>query len=285
MKLRSLLFAPGDSERKAEKALASEADGVIIDLEDSVAPAGKPGARERMVAAPARRNRARAGSSGSTRSAREWYLADVVAAVAARRGGGAAAQMHRAARSRGAAPPSGGAGEPGRAAGRRHRRARARHRDGRVAAGARLSRGRHGCSRSASGRRISRPISASRRAAPQGAYPAAIVAARAATLVAAAAAGVAALDTPWPDPRDPDGLLREAAASATDGFAGKLCIHPAQIAPVNAAFTPAPERLAWARMVRDAFAADPGAGVLALEGKMIDRPHLRLAERILAAID
>jgi citrate lyase subunit beta/citryl-CoA lyase len=114
-------------------------------------------------------------------------------------------------------------------------------------------------------------------------FPAAIAHARAAMLVAAAAAGVPALDTPWPDPRDADGLAREAEAAAEDGFAGKLCIHPAQIAPVNAAFTPSPERLAWARRVRDGFAANPDAGVFALDGKMIDRPHLKLALRILAA--
>ncbi len=101
-------------------------------------------------------------------------------------------------------------------------------------------------------------------------------------LLSAAAAGVAALDTPWPDPRDADGLAREAAVAARDGFAGKLCIHPAQIGPVNAAFTPSQEQVAWARQVRDGFAARPGAGVLTLDGKMVDKPHLKLAERILS---
>jgi citrate lyase subunit beta/citryl-CoA lyase len=122
--------------------------------------------------------------------------------------------------------------------------------------------------------------------APRGAggrFAAPVSYARAAMLVAAAAAGVPALDTPWPDPRDPEGLAAEAAAAAADGFAGKLCIHPAQIDAVNAAFTPGAERLAWARAVRDGFAANPGAGVFALDGKMIDQPHLKLALRILAA--
>jgi citrate lyase subunit beta/citryl-CoA lyase len=119
---------------------------------------------------------------------------------------------------------------------------------------------------------------------PDGGYPAAVVLARAAVLVAAAASGVAAVDTPFPDPRDPAGLAREAEAAASDGFAGKLCIHPDQIGPVNAAFTPAPARVAWAQRVRAAFAANPGAGVFAMDGKMIDRPHLRLAERILASM-
>ena len=107
--------------------------------------------------------------------------------------------------------------------------------------------------------------------------------ARASVLLMAAAAGLPALDTPWPDPRDPAGLAREAGQAAADGFGGKLCIHPDQIEAVNAAFTPSPARLAWARRVQEGFAANPGAGVFALDGKMIDRPHLRLAERILAA--
>jgi citrate lyase subunit beta/citryl-CoA lyase len=118
---------------------------------------------------------------------------------------------------------------------------------------------------------------------PDFSYPPPVAAARAAVLTMAAAAGRPALDTPWPDPRNPDGLAREAAEAASDGFAGKLCIHPGQIEAVNAAFTPAPERVAWARRVRDGFAANPTEGVFSLDGKMIDRPHLKLAERILAA--
>ena len=70
-----------------------------------------------------------------------------------------------------------------------------------------------------------------------------------------------------------------------DGFAGKLCIHPDQVELTAAAFTPAPERVQWAAEVRDLFAADPNAGVLSLHGKMVDRPHLMLAERILAAVE
>ena len=116
-------------------------------------------------------------------------------------------------------------------------------------------------------------------------FPPPVALARAAVLVMAAAAGRPAIDTPWPDPRDPAGLAREAAAAAADGFTGKLCIHPDQIAPVNTAFSPAPERVAWARRVRAAFADAPGSGVFILDGKMIDRPHLKLAERILAVAE
>ena len=107
--------------------------------------------------------------------------------------------------------------------------------------------------------------------------------ARAQVLVAAGALGVPAIDTPYPDHSDPAGLRREAEAAAADGFAGKILIHPAQIDIVNAAFTPSPEQVRWAERVNDAFTANPDAGVFALDGKMIDRPHWKLAQRILAA--
>ena len=110
-----------------------------------------------------------------------------------------------------------------------------------------------------------------------------MVLARAQVLVAAGALGVPAIDTPYPDHSDPAGLRREAEAAAADGFAGKILIHPAQIDIVNAAFTPSPERVRWAERVNDAFTANPDSGVFALDGKMIDRPHWKLAQRILAA--
>jgi citrate lyase subunit beta/citryl-CoA lyase len=92
-----------------------------------------------------------------------------------------------------------------------------------------------------------------------------------------------AIDTPWPDFRDPDGLRAQAQNGVEDGFSGMFLIHPAQIDIANAVFSPLPEQVAWATRVRDAFAANPDAGVFALDGKMIDRPHFRLANRILAA--
>jgi citrate lyase subunit beta/citryl-CoA lyase len=116
-----------------------------------------------------------------------------------------------------------------------------------------------------------------------GAYAAPVRQARAATLLAAGAAGLLALDTPFPDPRDPVGLLREAAAAARDGFAGKLCIHPDQLAPAAEAFTPDAAHVAWARGVAAGFAAQPEAGVISLDGQMMERMHLRLAHRILGA--
>ena len=280
MKLRSLLFAPGDSERKAAKAIASDADGVILDLEDSVAPPAKDTARA-MVAAMLPVERpvvVRVNPRGTP-----WYLADLAAAVPARPNAIllpkctgpedlAALDHHIEVLEAANHLPIGGIGvlllmtET----------ALSLRTMDYTGAPPRLLALCFGAE----------DLSADLGISPRGpgGYPAPIAAARAATLLAAAQAGVPAIDTPWPDPRDAAGLAEEATAAARDGFAGKLCIHPGQVAPVNAAFTPSADRVAWAQRVTAAFAATPGAGVLTLDGAMIDQPHLKLARRILAAV-
>jgi citrate lyase subunit beta/citryl-CoA lyase len=100
-------------------------------------------------------------------------------------------------------------------------------------------------------------------------------------LFAAASAGVDAIDTVCADFRDRTLLQRECEEARRDGFTGKMAIHPDQVAIINDVFTPAPKELDHAQRVVDAFAAEPGAGVLSLDGMMIDRPHLRQAERLL----
>ena len=105
--------------------------------------------------------------------------------------------------------------------------------------------------------------------------------ARSLCLLAAAAAGVIAIDTIYTDFRDESGLKAECAAARRSGFAAKMAIHPAQLAAINAAFSIAAEERDWAERVVAAFAASPDAGTLALDGKMIDRPHLVLARRLL----
>ena len=281
MRLRNLLFAPGDSVRKAEKALASTADGVILDLEDSVAPASKAEARALvagMLPAIGRANvMVRVNPVGTP-----WYLADLAAVVPHRPAaillpkcegphhillidhhlealetafGLAAGSVRVLALVTETAASLGRmdyTGVPPRVAG--------------LCFGA-------------------EDLSADLGVVPRrdGAYAAPVAAARAMTLLAAAAAGLPAIDTPFPDPRDPAGLDAETARAAADGFAGKLCIHPAQLDAVARAFTPGPEQVRWAEQVRAGFADRPGAGVFSLDGKMIDRPHLKLAERILAA--
>jgi citrate lyase subunit beta/citryl-CoA lyase len=114
-----------------------------------------------------------------------------------------------------------------------------------------------------------------------GAYDGPYQLARSLCLLAAGAAGVAALDTIYTDFRDPEGLKAECAAARRSGFAGKMAIHPAQLAAINEAFSTSAAEREWAGRVIAAFADNPDAGTLALDGKMIDKPHLVLARRLL----
>ena len=107
---------------------------------------------------------------------------------------------------------------------------------------------------------------------------------RAQVVLAAHAAGVAAIDTLHSDFRDLAGLERIARESFADGFSGMLAIHPAQVPVINGAFTPGGEAIVRARAIVAAFAANPGAGALSLEGEMIDRPHLAQAQRLIEGL-
>jgi citrate lyase subunit beta/citryl-CoA lyase len=283
MRLRSPLFAPGDSERKMTKAIASEADAVILDLEDSVSAPAKPAARAMVPdvvrAHPGRGLIVRINPRGTP-----WYLDDLAAAVPAR----PTAVM---------LPKCSGADDLGTL----------NHHLDALEAAAGLAVGTIGVvaivtetaasvfglgSYAGVASRLlaicfgAEDLSADLGISPRhkdGSYPTPVMVARAQVLIAAGALGVPAIDTPYPDHSDPTGLKREAEAAAADGFAGKILIHPAQIDIVNAAFTPSSEQVRWAERVNAAFVANPGAGVFALDGKMIDRPHWKLAQRILAA--
>ena len=114
-----------------------------------------------------------------------------------------------------------------------------------------------------------------------GRYTAPIETARSLALLAAHAAGVPAIETVYPDFRDLDGLAAYAARGARDGFTGMMAIHPDQVAVINRAFTPGAAEIAAARAIVEAFAAEPRAGVLAIDGKMVDAPHLAQARRLL----
>jgi citrate lyase subunit beta/citryl-CoA lyase len=102
------------------------------------------------------------------------------------------------------------------------------------------------------------------------------------TLFGAHAAGVAPIETVYPNFRDADGLEAYCARAMRDGFTGMMAIHPAQVPVINAAFTPSEAAIAHAQAVVAAFAANPGAGALQLDGKMIDAPHLKQAQALLA---
>jgi citrate lyase subunit beta/citryl-CoA lyase len=114
-----------------------------------------------------------------------------------------------------------------------------------------------------------------------GRYTAPFEMVRSLTLFAAHAAGVAAIDTVFPNIKDEAGLAAYVGRAARDGFSGMLAIHPSQVAAINAGFTPSAEQLAHAQSVVDAFAANPAEGVLQMDGKMIDAPHLKAALSIL----
>jgi citrate lyase subunit beta/citryl-CoA lyase len=105
--------------------------------------------------------------------------------------------------------------------------------------------------------------------------------ARSLCLLAAAATEVVAIDTIYTDFKDPEGLKAECLAARRSGFAAKMAIHPAQLATINEAFSVSPQERQWAERVVAAFAANPDAGTLALDGKMIDKPHLTLACHLL----
>ena len=105
--------------------------------------------------------------------------------------------------------------------------------------------------------------------------------ARSLCLLAAGAADVTPIDTIYTDFRDDQGLAAECAAARRSGFTAKMAIHPTQIPVINEAFSVTEAELIWARKVVAAFAQNPDAGTLALDGTMIDRPHLILARRLL----
>lgn len=286
-KMRSWLFAPGDSEKKMGKAMAGAADIALLDLEDSVSPQNKPAARA-MVADTI---------AASDHRARLWVrinplpttdcIADLAAIMPSRPGGiflpkaeGAAdiTQLHHYLTALEAAHgmPQGST----LIAALVTETAAAMFRTGEYAGDypgrARL------VAMSWGAEDLSSALSAREQRGPDGAYAHTYEMARSLCLIGAAAAGVAAIETVQPEFRDLDALAARARAVRAAGFRGMLAIHPAQVDPINAAFTPSAEELAHARSVVQAFADNPGAGVIALDGAMLDRPHLALAQRLLA---
>jgi citrate lyase subunit beta/citryl-CoA lyase len=284
--MRSLLFVPGDSERKLEKALQSGADALILDLEDSVALAAKPQARQ--IAASFLR--AQAGRPGPLLYIRVNDLStgltddDLAAIMPAR----PAAIM---------LPKANHADEVTMLSARL-RVYEAEHgledgatrilplitetAAGLLAAGSHASSNHRVAGLTWGAEDLSAAVGARSARDESGRYTALFQHARTMTLLAASAAGVAAVDTVFPDFRDEAGFRRECADAERDGFTAKMAIHPAQVPVINEVFTPSAEALAHARSVVAAFRDAGDAGVVAIGGKMYDRPHLRLAERLLA---
>jgi citrate lyase subunit beta/citryl-CoA lyase len=284
--MRSLLFVPGDSERKLEKAFASPADVLLIDLEDSVAPQNKAAARTAAADFVGRhRAAAKAAIYFRVNDFTSGLLDDDLRAVVAARPDGIML------------PKAAGLGEVERLSAKL-RVAEAEHGlpDGSVRILPIVSEtaaGLFGASTYGPGHErlagmtwgaedLSAAIGARATRDDAGRYTGVFRLARSLTLLAAADAEVAAIDTVFVDFRDPEGLRRECLEAERDGFTGKMAIHPDQVAIINEAFTPSPDALAEARAVIEAFAAAGNPGVVGIGGRMYDRPHMKRAERLLA---
>ena len=286
-RMRSWLFAPGDSEKKMGKAIAGSADIALLDLEDSVSPQNKPAARamvgEQIAASD---NRERLWVRINPVSSSDC-IADLAAIMPSRPGGvflpkaeGAAdiTQLHHYLTALEAAN-----GLPqGRTliAALVTETAAAMFRTGEYA-GDYPGRQRL-VAMSWGAEDLSSALGAREQRGANGEYAHTYELARSLCLIGAAAAGVAPIETVQPEFRDLAALEHRAKSVRAQGFRGMLAIHPAQVDPINAAFTPNAEELAHASAVVQAFAEHPGAGVVALDGAMLDRPHLVLAQRLLS---
>lgn len=268
---RSWLFVPADSERKISKALESDADAVIFDLEDSVAPAQKAAARDILKGLPKASNGpqwwVRVNPIGS-----EFHKDDLSLI--------GSAYVH------GIVLPKAESGDDV---------TELAYRTGNIPIHAivtetaaslfgLLSYSRPGSPLAAmswGAEDLSAALGASSKYDSNGDLSFTYRMARSLCLAGAVAAGVQPVDGVFADFKDDAGLRAEAEAARREGFTGKLAVHPAQVPVINAAFTPSADDIAHAEEIVAAFEAHPDAGVLSVGGKMVDRPHLVQAKRVL----
>jgi citrate lyase subunit beta/citryl-CoA lyase len=268
---RSWLFVPADSERKIMKALDSEADAIIFDLEDSVEPDRKAAARDILKNLPERSNGPqwwiRVNPLGSE------FLKDDLTLIAS-------AYVH------GIVLPKAESGADV---------TQLAHRTGNIPIHAIVTETAASlfgllsyrtpnsplAAMSWGAEDLSAALGASSKYDASGELSFTYRLARSLCLAGAVAAGVQPVDGVFADFKDEKGLRAEAEAARREGFTGKLAIHPAQVPIINAAFTPSKEDVAHAEEIVAAFEAPPDAGVLSVEGKMVDRPHLVQARRVL----
>ncbi len=283
MRLRSLLFVPGDRPERFAKAAASGADAIILDLEDSVSLANKDAARHAIADYLAG---AREVVTLVRVNPLDGHLtaADVAAIIAAgpdaimlpkAEGAPSIAQLDTILRSEAPRDASLPPILP-------------------IATETPAAIFTLGSYREAKDRLLGltwgaedlpAAIGAATSRHDDGSYTSPYEVARALTLFAAHGAGVAAIDTVFPAIKDEAGLTAYAARARRDGFTGMMAIHPSQVEAINAAFTPNTDEVARAQAIVDAFAANPGVGVLQVDGKMVDAPHLKQAKHILALSD
>lgn len=272
--MRSLLFVPADSERKIDKALASAADVVILDLEDSVAPQNKPAARALAAATLAGRRRhgqklyvrVNALDSGLTREDVEAVLPGnpdglihpktETGACVETLAGWAGIEMPIIAIATETAKAMFGLGSYGG-----------------------LKAGLQGLAWGAED--LSNALGAQANRDGDGNLTEPYRLARTMCLYGARAAGVEPVDTVYVDFRNEQGLITDCEQAVRDGFTAKMAIHPAQVDVINMVFTPSAQQIAEARKVIDAFAAAGDAGVVGIDGKMYDIPHLNRSNKLL----
>jgi citrate lyase subunit beta/citryl-CoA lyase len=281
---RSWLFAPGDSERKMEKATASTADIVIFDLEDAVADREKPKARA-MVSAflkaqPAVRSRlwVRINPIHGANA-----LADLAAVVPARPGGimlpksGGRPDVDLLNNYLSALEVAAGS-EPGSTEVfvLVTETAEGMFTTGTYAGAPRM------VAMSWGAEDLADAVGASENRNADGSYAFTYELARTLCLLGAAAARVSAIETIHGDFRDEIGLRKRTAQVRRAGYRGMLAIHPGQVDVINDAFTPTSEEIASAQEIVDLFAANPSAGTVGYKGAMLDRPHLARAKAVLA---
>jgi citrate lyase subunit beta/citryl-CoA lyase len=271
--MRSLLFVPADSGRKLDKAMASGADAVIVDLEDSIAADGKDDARKSAAAflqdalKTASRPRLLVRVNGFATGLTD---ADLDAVVPAR-------PIHADAKLTAREAISGLPDGHIKIVAIATETASALFLAGTYGgASARLE----GLTWGAED--LSAELGAETNRDPQGRFLDPYRLARALCLAGAAAARVQAIDTIAADFRNIELLRRETEEARRDGFTGKMAIHPAQVPVINQVFTPTTAAIARARAVVAAFESNPGKGAVAIEGVMYDRPHLERARQLLA---
>ena len=285
--MRSLLFVPADGGRKLDKALGCGADAVIVDLEDSVAPERKAPARASAAAFVAEAVRlprrpficVRVNGLGSG-----LIDADLETIVPARpdaillpKAEGGASIVHADAKLT-AQEAIAGLSEG-------HIKILAMAIESAAGLFLAATIGRQSArliGLSWGAEDLAAELGAESNRDPEGRYTSPYVYARTLCLMAAATAQVAAIETIYMDYRDPQALRRDSEAARRDGFTGRLAIHPAQVPIVNEVFTPSPAAVAAAQAIVAAFAASAGAGVIAIEGVMYDRPHLARAQQLIA---
>lgn len=280
---RSWLFAPGDSERKIEKATAGPADIVIFDLEDAVAEGEKPKARSQIGAFLAAQAADRSRLFVRINPLQGPHaLADLAAVMPSRPGGimlpksRGRADVERLDHYLSALEVAAGMEQGAtRVIALVTETAESMFTTGTYAGVPRLVALTWGAED------LADAVGAAANRNADGSYSFTFEMARSFCLLGAAAAGIAAIETIHGDFRDEAGLRQRAQQARRAGFRGMLAIHPAQVEAINEAFTPSAEEVKEAQEIVDLFAANPGAGTLGHRGAMLDRPHLARAQALL----